>query len=311
MRTVLKNNAEVAHVWAQQTQSEGRGSNFYFEGPRLWSYGHHFLAAQIHTVKGKRFVVINSRRYYAASATRGLMPTFYGPNPGDLKATVAYTDGLIAEAVASALRRRKVTDRESIAWEIQSIRNRVKEANALRRLLGRKTLKDPTANIAEVSKHLHRRLARYQELNTPERRAEKRARERAEQARREAALAERIQDFRSGIRDGLSLSGLPYDLLRISADGTEVQTSRGARVPLREAQIAFLALEGGRDIRGMKVGHYTINGLTSLQDGEGIVTIGCHRVLLSEARSVLAPHADTCRCPTCAPRLRLVTEGNA
>lgn len=26
-------NRQLAHVWAQQSQPEGRGSNFYFEGP--------------------------------------------------------------------------------------------------------------------------------------------------------------------------------------------------------------------------------------------------------------------------------------
>ena len=42
-------NSMVAHVWAQQTQSEGRSNNgnLYFEGPCIYSYGSHFVAGYI------------------------------------------------------------------------------------------------------------------------------------------------------------------------------------------------------------------------------------------------------------------------
>ncbi len=41
-------NAMVAHVWAQQTQPEGRSNNgnFYFSGRTIYSYGSHFPIAQ-------------------------------------------------------------------------------------------------------------------------------------------------------------------------------------------------------------------------------------------------------------------------
>lgn len=44
MRTVF-DNAMTAHVWANQSQSEGRSNNgnFYFTGRRLYSYGSHFI----------------------------------------------------------------------------------------------------------------------------------------------------------------------------------------------------------------------------------------------------------------------------
>lgn len=48
MKTVF-DNAMVAHVWAQNTQYEGRSHNgqFFFEGRRIFSYGRHFLAGLI------------------------------------------------------------------------------------------------------------------------------------------------------------------------------------------------------------------------------------------------------------------------
>jgi hypothetical protein len=47
-KTVFDNHM-TAHVWAQGSQYEGRShnGNFYFEGPRLYSYGSHYVAAYL------------------------------------------------------------------------------------------------------------------------------------------------------------------------------------------------------------------------------------------------------------------------
>lgn len=48
MRKVLKNHSEVAHVWANRTQDEGRASDgrIFFENGKIYSYGHHFCIAR-------------------------------------------------------------------------------------------------------------------------------------------------------------------------------------------------------------------------------------------------------------------------
>ena len=42
-------NDMVAHVWAQMNKDSGDSNNgqFYFRGPRLYSYGSHFVAGFI------------------------------------------------------------------------------------------------------------------------------------------------------------------------------------------------------------------------------------------------------------------------
>lgn len=47
-KTVFSNDM-VAHVWAQNSQSEGRSANgnFYFQGPTLYSYGSHFIVGHV------------------------------------------------------------------------------------------------------------------------------------------------------------------------------------------------------------------------------------------------------------------------
>jgi len=68
MKKVFSSHAQLAHVWVQQTQSKGRSSNMFFEGTRIYSYGFHYCAARIHTVKGKRFALVRSDAYSHSTA---------------------------------------------------------------------------------------------------------------------------------------------------------------------------------------------------------------------------------------------------
>jgi len=42
------NNQQVAHLWANQSKGSAKGSNFYFEGDTIYSYGSHFPIAKIY-----------------------------------------------------------------------------------------------------------------------------------------------------------------------------------------------------------------------------------------------------------------------
>jgi hypothetical protein len=58
------NNSELTHVWANQTQSHGKGSNMFFEHETIYSYGYHFKLAQfVNNKDGQRCVLINLKSY--------------------------------------------------------------------------------------------------------------------------------------------------------------------------------------------------------------------------------------------------------
>jgi hypothetical protein len=72
------NNREVSHLWAAQSRPRAKGSNFYFEGATIYSYGPHFPIATIHKRKVKgalfekdnpacRFVLFSPERYSAST----------------------------------------------------------------------------------------------------------------------------------------------------------------------------------------------------------------------------------------------------
>lgn len=95
MKTVF-NTAMVAHVWAQGRQESGRTpgpGRVFFEGPRLFSYGRHFLTAY-RLPDGAAF--LNSSRYsvstarHQSDARRAIRGRVY-PMPGALIDGVADT----------------------------------------------------------------------------------------------------------------------------------------------------------------------------------------------------------------------------
>ncbi len=67
MKKVFKTD-EVAHIWAQQKQDEGRNpqGNFYFQGKTIYSYGGHFPIASF-VAPG---VVLITTRGYSSTTSR-------------------------------------------------------------------------------------------------------------------------------------------------------------------------------------------------------------------------------------------------
>lgn len=61
------NNSMVAHLWAHEQEESASGSNFFFEGTSIYSYGYHFEVGRIVKNKqGKKAYLIN-KDYYSAT----------------------------------------------------------------------------------------------------------------------------------------------------------------------------------------------------------------------------------------------------
>lgn len=64
------NNSMVAHLWANESQESANGSNFYFEGESIYSYGRHFEIGRIvRNKRGEKAYLINDR-YYSSTTSR-------------------------------------------------------------------------------------------------------------------------------------------------------------------------------------------------------------------------------------------------
>ena len=60
----------VAHLWAHEQEESASGSNFFFEGTSIYSYGYHFEVGRIVKNKqGKKAYLINED-YYSATTSK-------------------------------------------------------------------------------------------------------------------------------------------------------------------------------------------------------------------------------------------------
>ena len=63
------NNYMVAHLWANEKKESARGSNFFFEGESIYSYGYHFEVGRIvRNKRGEKAYLLNNE-YYSASTS--------------------------------------------------------------------------------------------------------------------------------------------------------------------------------------------------------------------------------------------------
>lgn len=82
------NNSMVAHLWANEKQDSATGSNFYFKGASIYSYGPHFEAGRIvRNKRGEKAYLINTSRYllnngrYSKITSSKHMPKVWGALP--------------------------------------------------------------------------------------------------------------------------------------------------------------------------------------------------------------------------------------
>lgn len=62
------NNSMVAHLWANEKKESANGSNFFFEGESIYSYGYHFEAGRIvRNKRGEKAYLLND--IYRSSST--------------------------------------------------------------------------------------------------------------------------------------------------------------------------------------------------------------------------------------------------
>ena len=273
----------VAHLWAHKSQDYARnpGHNFYFSRDTIYSYGSHFPIARHVTRKGNSAVLFTTRSYSATPAghkcmVEGACRHLTVFHVADVTATRPQFAPYRAEYMALVGKYAKARQRKP--EHLDALRRLVEEANGYATFFGlrtRLTLPDDlTAMIAECQA------------------IEKRERERKqrEERKRQREAQERLQKWVDGESDyPPSAYGQP---IRLRIAGDELQTSRGARVPLDHAVKAFRVLKRlhdkgqayQRNGHTIHLGHFALDSL----DTEGNVTAGCHTVQWEEIARVAA-----------------------
>lgn len=303
MKTVFDTRM-VAHIWAQQKQPHGRGGNLFFEGRTIYSYGKHFPIATFHTVKGKGTCVLFTTDGYSVSTTRHcsyvrrsirpenpifnvpkIMPAFeYGPDKTDSlyahnKNWESYKQR-IQEAHETMARSRSA---HKIQWHAQKAMQIREEANRYAAFFGLpRRLKSPIVGkpfekfMEEIRKKIKTMDAKNKKALAAKAKKQKETQE------------ENIRLWRTGELSHMTIAP-PNVLLRVNK--TDVETSKGARVPVTEALRAcrfvlnkkMAGETWHRNGERFPVGQFELDAI----DADGNVRAGCHFIKWEEIARLL------------------------
>jgi hypothetical protein len=280
IKKVFGNSKQVIHLWANQSQEEARSGNCYFKGTKIWSYGSHYLLGEIVSYKGKKVAVIN-RNESSQTTNRQRWIAFWAVSHLN---KIQSSDGTVKTGL--------IEEQELLINELMSQFGKIKphynkyhvenveEFNKLCLELGHKELVlSVDGELQEILKeHLKYRNGRNEVLLGQ--REEKRI---AKQKAQELVYQQALKDWENGGPLNRYFRHILGGLDRIRVKGNIVETTGGAEVPLSHALRLLAKIKAKQEKQGDKVGGFT---LTSVEDG--IVQIGCHKILLSHAEEVLS-----------------------
>lgn len=290
MKKVFRSQAQCAHVWAAQTQTEGRSGPLWFDGPTIYSYGTHYPIASfqrgvvLYNSTGSSATTEGKHKNAVRSALHGLgVPVIRVPHrfvtgresAECLQALLAERMGTLAKAARARLYAEGLLERADT------------QQNAAVNYALAFDLPVPVFEPFD-------RAAILAKLRTA--RAAVAARETAAEAEWRAEYAVNLAKWRDA---GETISGFyaKYPVptaLRLSNDGTAVQTSRGASVPVSDARKLWgmikLCRATGEHVLAQCGDHRIPVGAFELREirADGTAVIGCHTLEYSETSAFAA-----------------------
>jgi hypothetical protein len=290
MKKVFRSNRECTHVWAQRTHPEGRTptGSVFFEGDAIYSYGKHYCMARfVETAQGETAVLMNDERYSLTTSVqmtdvRRALPSgtkiFYVVNPESapvMNREFERAQKKVTSSINTAKRARK--------YSVMHLETARREAETFNKLA--EAFCDTRCIVLDAA---------FMAALDAENEAKK-MQDAKESKEREAAHAQALIDNAALIRDWKNNSVASFNwegayplnvYLRVKGD--EVETSRGAFVPVEHAKKLWPYIQKAQatgiapEILNKRIGLYTLNEIKA----SGDVVIGCHDIKFSEIHSI-------------------------
>jgi hypothetical protein len=316
------NNAELAHVWLNLTDAEldggreGRGSSFSFRGRELCSYA--TAIARIYPRNGRRLVLIDGSSFsnstskhqnYLRRALRdsdvNISLDFGRRGQALIFTPKQIWEACIAECQEYATQASKARGRAP--YLLGLARSAVVKAESVRVFFGLRNkpfapdmsklieyAKDEAAKRAEIEAAKQKRIAKFMKEEAPRMLTLWRERQEGCIAWDEIKEHGRALGVYS-LPMGSLLSTPEFQgtaALRLSEDGSRVETSQGAQVLVRTVKFLWafcmdakrnaLAVSPDLIARFPRLDNYSVNAI----DAGGNLTAGCHHIPFAEVQEI-------------------------
>lgn len=295
-------NSELSHVWANQTQTHGKGSNMFFEHGTIYSYGYHFKLAQfVNNKEGEKCILINSSSYSNTTSKHQSLVWRAIPQNIPFFRVVSFFNDIDASSTAH---KENLTHYINEAERLQGLTiraNKLKmgyldqftneidifikytlffglhDLEKFNPILGKGlTIKERYNTLISWAKDYtnSEELKKWQDKQKEnKKKAEIKAKERAKIT---------IEQFRN-FQISSIYQNIGHYILRYNKETDNVETSGGVKMAKDLFLSYYQRLINNQLIKGQHVDRYTFNGV----DGE-IVSVGCHKIPMTEIENIVA-----------------------
>jgi hypothetical protein len=284
MKKVFSNTSEVVHVFAQQTQSEGRNQSgsIYFRDNRIYSYGSHYLLGEF---INDETIIINDYGYSVTTSKH-----INELRNATRQYNVFFTSLIDVKNVESVIEANLKCLAKSRKSEIYiNIINKLEKgltkwvdfckANKIKKRPFQ--IFDYAINKSDYNYKKIVKIANS--LLTPEAIEKIKAKGKKDALKQKAKdkkeLKTKLDKFNAYEIDRFKVG--KFDYLRLSENNQFVETSQNIRIEKNEAKKLYFAIKNKVDIRGQKIGYYTVNKI----DNKAL-TVGCHKICIKSVEKV-------------------------
>lgn len=273
-------NSELVHKFAEQSQEQGQTTtrNMFFNKNKIYSYGHHYLLAEI---LPNNIILINDTGYSSSTgkhiaklrqATRQYKQYFF------YDICLNNVHERIIEASKKIINARK---KEIYANEIiNSFENFNEYLNQFKECIYKKNETIEKSKILKTDEYKEIKKI-YKSIFKDK---EKYIEEGKERVKKELLKAD--EKFKIDLEKFFNYelnyitSTKKIDFLRISQDKKQIETTQNVKIDLDEAKKLYELIEKGIEIKGLKISNYTIISLN------GLLKIGCHNIDIDNMHTI-------------------------
>ena len=284
MKKVFQNTSKVVHVFAQQTQQEGRNQSrsIYFRENKIYSYGSHYLLGEF---INSDTIIINDFGYSVTTSKHinelinatSQYNQFYTSSI-DIKYVQTEINAFLkclTNARKPEIYISNITKLETnlTKWVEYCKENKIKKQHFSKYNF-----------VVNKSDYNYKKIVKIaNSLLTPETIDKLKAKGKKDAIKQKAKdkkeLKIKLDKFNSYKIDRFKIG--QFDYLRLSQNGKFVETSQNIRIEKSDAERLYFSIKNNFNIIGNKIGYYRVNKI----DNKAL-TVGCHKICIKSVKKI-------------------------